>query len=664
MMQAIRDRASGFIAWTIIGLICVVLVATGGFEYFNTSPQDAVASVNGEDIALAEFNNSFARQRAAMRARAGGQLDPTLFDQPIFRRQHLEDMITQELRIQAARDSGLAIPPSRIRDQIANDPSFQVAGGFSPDQYVALLATNNLSPTQYEAQLSEDLLVRELIIGLNTSAFALPSETARAQQLQEQQRSFRYVEFNAADYLAEVSLTDEEVQAYYDRNPEEFTTPEQVTISYVLLVSDSLAADIEVTESTLQQRYEAQKNRFQTPERRLTSHILLETDANASADALREVETQAAELAERARGGEDFAALAQEFSDDIGSAELGGDLDWVEKDVMVAAFENALFDMEAGGISDPVKTAFGFHVIYLREIEESRGQTFEEARDELATEYRETEVERLYLEQQDRLYDLAFEDSGSLDGVADALGLTVESAGPFSRTGGEGVAANRQVIDAAFSDQLLLEGANSDPISLSDTETLVLRVESFDEAALQPLEDVAEEARESLSQERSQELAEAAAESLVAAAVAAGGLAEALGESAPDAETAEATPEQEEGAAAAEPDTDSRLVDAVDVPRFGRPGEVNSQLAQGVFRLPRPGASPELAVVPVGPEQFAAVALYGVSDGQEAEGAEERYASRITRGLVGQEVSGLDSALRESASINVREDRLNAFTNN
>ncbi|MEM1089608.1 MAG: SurA N-terminal domain-containing protein [Pseudomonadota bacterium] len=679
MMQAIRDRASGFIAWTIIGLICVVLVATGGFEYFNTTPQDAVAAVNGEEIPLAEFTQSFSRYRARLQSQFGGSLGNDYFDQPLIRREHLELLINREIRVQAAREAGLTITPRRLQDSIQSFEAFNVGNVFSQDQYVALLAQQGETPRSFEAGLADELLYNEIPAVLSASAFALPSEISRAQRLQAQQRSFRHVAFTSEEFRDQVVVTDEDIQTYYDENPAQFTNPETVIIEYVLLSSANLTTDLEISESSLKARYDTQKGRFVIPERRRTSHILIEVGENAPAEELQAAEARAAEAAARARAGEDFAELAKELSDDIGSAQAGGDLGWIERDVMVEAFEQALFAMEVGSISDPVNTAFGFHVINLLEVEESRGKTFEEAREELTAEYRETELERLYLEQQDRLYDLSYEDSGSLQTAADSLGLEIQTSEPFSRTGGAGVTANQQVIQAAYADQVLLEGSNSDPISLSETETIVLRVNQRIDESLSPLEEVREDARESVLSREARELAREAAQSLSDAAADAGTLALALAalpepmappvdpaavpEADAAAQEADAATEGEaaegDAEATSEEDAAKAVVESLDVPRFGRPGEVDGQLAQGVFRLARPAdAKPTFGLVSGGPETFYAVSLFAVTEGQEDDNAIERVSTQIERKLSGEEVAGADAQLRAAAEIDVIEERL------
>lgn len=636
MMQAIRDRAGGLVSMAIIAFICIVLVATGGFDYFVTTPDDAAASVNGEDIAVGDFQTAFSRYRQQMQQQFGNFFDRNYFDQPLIRRQFLDQMIASEVAKQAASDAGLTITPERLRREIQNLDVFRVDGEFNRDLYARLLAQQNLTPTRFEADFAEDLLVRELDSAINATALALPGEIARLEQLQRQQRSFEYVAFSASDFVDQVTVTDEEIAQHYEDNESKYMAPEQVVISYVELVADDAAGDFEVSESTLMQRYEEQKMRFEIPERRLTSHILIELSETATPEEEQAALEQARSLAERARNGESFADLAMEFSDDTGSADLGGDLDWVEPEVMVKPFEDALFALEEGAISDPVRSSFGYHVIWAREIEPRRGKTFEEAREELAAEYREAEAERLFLEQQDLLYDLSYEDQGSLATAASALDLEVKTVGPFPRTGGEGIAADPQVIEAAFSDQVLLEQVNSDPINLAADRVVVVRINEHIESRLKTLEEVADEVRAALVEERARALAREAAEAL-------------------KQQLADGTESLAEIAAAQELEAQS----VSQVPRNGRPAEVDMGLVQGVFRMPRPEEGSQLAVVPFGQDQFAVVALTEVSVGPPSESLASSLETRQVRATAGAETTALDEALRESADITVLEDRIN-----
>jgi peptidyl-prolyl cis-trans isomerase D len=241
---------------------------------------------------------------------------------------------------------------------------------------------------------------------------------------------------------------------------------------------------------------------------------------------------QAEELARRVREGEDFAALAREHSQDIGSAGEGGDLGWIEPGYMVQAFEDALYELSLEHpVSDPVQTGFGWHVIQLRDVRPAEGMTYTEARDILLAEYLAEVDERRFLEQADRLIDIIYEDPTTLSAAAEELGLEVHEAGPFGRQGGEGIATNPDVVAAAFSDLVLSQGAVSDPVDLGDNHILLIRLKQHLPEALKPLEEVREQVAESVRRHRAMEAARATAQELLGGLQGGAGIAE-LAESA------------------------------------------------------------------------------------------------------------------------------------
>ncbi len=636
MLQAIRERATGILGYGIIALISVVFALWGIENYITTTVNDAIAVVNGEEISIQQFQDRFNRYRSRMQAQFGNVLERNYFDQPLIRRQFLDSMIEDEVIRQAAVAAGLDVTGDRLIREINDIEAFKVAGEFSSDVYLSLLAQQGMTPQRFEQELREGILIGELESVIGATAAALPGELARARRLTDQQRTFRYVTLSAEEFAERVTVADEDVEQYYRDRESEFMEPERVTIEYLELAADALEIEAEASEATLLQRYEDQKSRFLVPERRLTSHILIEVPENAPAEVVIAAEERARGLAERARAGEAFETLAKEHSDDAGSAAAGGDLDWVERGVMVSAFEEALFAMEAGEISDPVNTVYGFHVIKLREIEPARGKSFEEAREELAEEYRDNEAERRFLELQDRLYDLTYEDQGSLAPAAAALELEIRTAGPFSRAGGEGLAADPQVLEAAFSDLVLEAGSNSDPLTLEGNRVVVLRLRERFPETLKPLEDVSDEIRATLVEQRSRELARAAAEELLARVRSGSDL-------------------------AAEADAAGRELKQADaVGRSG--GGVDPGLVAGVFRMPWPGEDAAVSdVMPFGGNQFAVVSLQAVIDPPAAEAEDPRVASlgaRLARGLSSAEAAALKQTLRERAKIQVMEDRL------
>src|SRR5690606_25567928 len=304
----------------------------------------------------------------------------------------------------------------------------------------------------------------------------------------------------AADSFDE--LDDAALEAYYQANRERFMSPERVAIEYVQLSPAVIEVPVEVDEETLRLRYEEQRNRFVEPEARLASHILVSVPPNADADAVQAAREQAAAIAAEARAeAADFAAIAREKSDDLGSKAGGGDLGWIEKGLLDPAFEDALFALEPGAVSDPVKSDEGWHVIQLREVRAEQGQSFEDARATLQEEYLESERERRYSDVAGRLVDLVYRDPTTLAGAAQELGLEVQTLGPFSRAEAEGIAARPEVLRAAFSEEVL-SGNASDPIELDDGSMVMIRVTRHEPATPRPLDEVKDDVRSAAILER------------------------------------------------------------------------------------------------------------------------------------------------------------------
>jgi peptidyl-prolyl cis-trans isomerase D len=432
-------------------------------------------------------------------------------------------------------------------------------------------------------------------------------------------------------------VEEEALVAWYEEHQSEYYSEEQVVIEYVELDAATLGGEVEPDEELLKARFEEQQARFVTPESRLASHILIEVDAEAPEVEVETARQQAEELARRAREGEDFAALAREHSQDIGSAEEGGDLGWIEPGYMVRAFEDALYELSPKRpVSDPVQTGFGWHVIQLRDTRPAEGMTFTEARDILLAEYRAEADERRFLEQADRLIDIIYEDPTTLSAAAEELGLEVREAGPFGRLGGDqGVAANPDVVAAAFSDLVLSQGAVSDPIDLGENHILLIRLKQHLPEALKPLEEVRDQVAESVRRHRAMQAAQATAQELLGSIEGGAGIAE-LAES-----------------------NGFELIEADAARRTS--AEIDPTLRNQVFLMEAPGEDGRVTQVVELDEGYAVVQLDKVTEGTLPEDDAVRkltYSRRVTNGSASAETIAFLRMLREQSTIEVYEDRL------
>ena len=507
MLQQIRDRISGWFATLFLGAIAVVFVFWG--INFESSATAAAARVNGEKIPVEAVRKAWQDRQTELQQSLRGELPPELVKSE--QDKLVDEFISRELMVQRAHDLGYRVSDKELARTLYDIPALQVDGKFSRDRYSALLRQQGRSEGEFERDFRRDLEISQLRNAIAVSAFVTPAELQRRVELEGETREIAYAVVPAARFASEVNVTPEQVAAYYDKHKSEFMTPETVALQYLKLDLPGIAAQVQVTEDALRKYYdENAASRYATPERRRASHILIETGSDDGA-----AKKKAEGIADRARGGEDFAKLAQENSDDPGSKSAGGDLGWSTREAYVPAFADALFAMKQGEIRGPVKTQFGYHVIRLDGIEPPAQRSFDEVRAELEAQYRAEQGQNLFYEKSQQLADESFAALSELESVAKKLGLPLQSVDVFTRQGGGPFGADRKIIDAVFSDVVLDERQNSPPVELGDDSVVVLRITDHKPSAQPPLAAVTGQVEARLRTEAAQKAAAAAAEALV-----------------------------------------------------------------------------------------------------------------------------------------------------
>lgn len=636
MLQTLRDKTTGWVAVAILVLLSVPFAFFGVENYFQAQVPTYVAKVNKVEIDQDQFRQRFEDHRSRMRQMLGDRYDAREFDTPIVKRQVLESMIDEEVLRQAATKYGLVVAPATLQKEIADIDAFHVNGSFDANQYKLVLAGAGMTPRGFEARMASDLLTRTMPMGVSQSSIVTDAYVNDYLALRDQTRSFDYLVLPAPAEDAIGEISDQDIGAYYDAHPDSYQSPETFEVEYVELDASKLDVDERPDEATLRQRYEENKGRYIEPEERLASHILIQTPANADAAAVQAAQSKAQAIAEKARAdGADFAALARESSEDPGSSAAGGELGWIERGVTDAAFEAALFSMEPG-VSDPVKGADGWHVIWLREIKAETGKGFEDVRVDLEKEYLESERERRYSDRAGRLIDAIYRDPSTLDNAAAELDLTVQKAGPFTRAGEPGLFSNPDVLRALLSDSVLVEGLVSDVVEVAPGHGIALRISRHVPAATRPLEEVEEQVEAAVRGERLAELGRDA-------------LAKAL-ESITSIDTMKTYAE----AHALE------VRNAEDVGRMG--ATVDPSIAQAAFSLPHPveGGS-SVGSAPLVGGASAVIALTKVTDADPTKidaAQREMIRDQLAQAIGGVEATDLIKALRREATIDVAESRM------
>lgn len=628
MLQSLRDRMSGVVAWFIVGLLIIPFAFFGIDQFTTGNANPEVASVGDRDITLREFRNAYNQRYQRLVQMLGENFDPSTLDRGVMRQAVLEDMIQQEARLQYAQANGWRVSDQSLMQFLQEVPAFQRDGRFSAEAYRELLAQQGMSPQRYEQQLREGLRAEQLRNAVVNSSFVVPAEVARARAVRDQQRSFAAVRVPASRFLGEIEVEEDALQAAYEANREAYRVPERVKLAYVELDRDRIAEDQPApSESVLRRIYESEsKVRFSSPERRQVRHILAEGET-----ARERIE----EAAQRIEAGASFAEVAEAVSDDSGSAEEGGSLGWIESGDMVPAFEEVAFSLPPDTVSDPVESEFGWHLIRVDAVEEKTTKPFDdpEVQEQLTRMYREREADVAFREALDQVERIAFEQAASLEPAAEAVGLEIKTTDWLARGSGEGLLSNPEVAEAAFSDTVAA-GENSRPLELAPGWVVVIRQREHEPARVRALEEVREQVAADVRAERARAKAREMANAIQEAVTGGATLADA-------AASRDLQAQQADKVSRSSNDWDGRVLNTV-------------------FGLPRPDAveSAPVRTVDLGEEGIAVVRLQVVHEPEDTstDDADHRTLVRRIQGrAAGTEFAGLEQHILESVEVSRNE---------
>ena len=517
VIQAIRDNVPKWITAVILALLVVPFALWGINSYFTAASDNSVALVNGDEISPADFQRAYQNQYARFKQMFGANFKPEMIDEQQLRQHTLEALISNTLLDQQAAKQHYAISNAQLVADVQKVPAFQVDGKFSPQVYRSTLESNGISPAAFEQQRRKSLSVQQLQDALVDSAIATPSELASTVAVRDQQREVAYLTLPVSKFLAGAQVADAEVSDYYKAHDKEFMTPEKVTLAYVELDEASLAKNAQPSDADLKALYQQQIASYQQGEGRQARHILFTVSGNdPKADAA--AKAQAEDVLKQLKAGGDFAKLAEKYSQDPGSAKSGGELGMVEHGQMVKPFEDALFAIkQPGDIAGPVRTQYGYHLIQLENVRTPTVKSFDEVKASLAADYQKKKADDEYYSLGDQLANLAYEHPDSLDPVSQQLKLPVGTVADVTRDAGTGIGSNAAVRKAAFSDAVLTQGNNSEPISLGPTHAVVIRVKGHIPSEPQPLDQVRDRIVALLKQQHAQQAASQKASELIAA---------------------------------------------------------------------------------------------------------------------------------------------------
>jgi peptidyl-prolyl cis-trans isomerase D len=506
-------------------LLIVPSFALLGLESYTRMGDETnvVAKVGGQKVTKEELDAAQRQQADRLRQAYGAQFDPRLLDTPEARRGLLDNLIAQKaLAVEAARNH-LSVSDASLQQSILQIPELQSADGkFDVERYKALLAAQGMTPTMYEAQLRQEMALQQINAAVQNSAFAPKSLATRLSEINEQQREVQEQLFKVSDYAPKVKVTDEMLQAYYDKSGSRFETPEQVKAEYVVLNAANIAGQVSVSDADIKSYYEQNAKRYTTEEQRRASHILITAPKEAPAKERNAAKAKAdALLAQLRKNPGDFAKLAKENSQDPGSAERGGDLDFFGKGMMVKPFEDAAYKLKKGEISDVVESEFGYHIIQVTDVKPGGVRSLEQVKDEIAAEIRKQLAAKKYTEMAETFSNTVYEQADSLKPVADKLGLKIESVNITGREPKPGLGKdvpynNAKFLAALFSDEAVRNKHNTEAVEVAPSTLVAGRVVSYQAKARRPLEEVKPQVRELVLQQEAMALAKKAGEARLA----------------------------------------------------------------------------------------------------------------------------------------------------
>lgn len=507
MLQTMRNNAQGMIAKVIVGFIIIVFALFGVESIVNLGGgEQPVATVGDYEIFKIDVQRKVAEQKAQLRQQFGEQYDESLFNAQLLEQSALEQLINEKVAQTQADEMGLYASTAVIDQMIMNTPSFQLGGKFDTEQFKLILRMNNLSVLQYRALLADSIKQNQMRSAFMLSTIETPFSIKQQQALDNEQRAYSYATFESAAFKSQIELSEEEIENAYQENLDRYRNPEKVKVKYVLLSKDTFEDEQEVTADDIDVAYSDYAQAEEAKEQREASHILFETGSRSEGEAI----ALAEEAIARINGGETFADVAKDMSDDSGSADMGGALGLNTRGAFDPAFDDALFSLGVDAISQPVVSEFGVHVIKASKIIAVEVPTLEDVRDELVAAVKAEKASFLLAERNQELANTAFS-AETIEEVANASGLKIQETGLFSLASGVGIASNDGVRRAAFEDNLKLDREVSDLIETSEG-SVVFTVAEYVEAKAKPLDEVRAQIVSRLTNKKALELAKIDAE--------------------------------------------------------------------------------------------------------------------------------------------------------
>jgi peptidyl-prolyl cis-trans isomerase D len=473
-----------------------------------------VARVGDIEISQTDWDNAHRNEVDRIRA-SNPSVDVKVLDSAEARYATLERIVKERVLAQAADNMKLQTSDAKLAQELTQNPTIaslrKPDGSLDMDRYKQLAASQGLTPEGLEARVRRDISVNQVNSGVQASGFAGDQLTAVSLNAFFDRREIQFVQLSPADFLSRVTVTDADIEGFYKSNQALFKAEESATVEYVVLDLDTIKKSISLIEGDVKTFYEQNVARLSGTQERRASHILINALASASASDKAKAKAQALELLTAVRKApESFADVATKNSQDTGSATKGGDLDYFGRGAMVKPFEDAVFAMKKGDISDVVESDFGFHIIKLTDVKDPVQKTFEELRPTIEADLKTQQAKAKYAEMAEGFTNGVYEQADSLKPVAERYKLDIKTTVNLQRqpgAGAKGVLTNAKLLSAIFNADAIEKKRNTEAVEIGPNQLAAARVTQYAPARVLPFADVRSGVKDKLVNQRALELA-------------------------------------------------------------------------------------------------------------------------------------------------------------
>jgi len=495
MLQNIREKSQGVLAWTIVILLIATFALWGVHSYIASNRSiTSVAVVNGEPITVSQLNTSYQRLRQQQQMQLGANFSLTKEAEALLKKQALSQLVLSQVMLDAAKKAGYRVTRSQVDQALLKIPAFQQDGQFSIERFHDVLSGMIYTQDQFLADMRGSMLINQAQGGYINSAFVLPNEVNEAVRLVNQKRDVSYLIIPASRFSQKAvhQIKPSEIQDYYKAHQSEYQSPEQLSISYLTLSLKAIKSTLHFDKTKLEQYYETNIQSYTEPQQWHVAAIFLKIPQDASHSDIAKIQQRAQSIWDELKNKGDFGTLAEKYSEDVVSAKNKGELNWFSAGTLDPAFEKAVANLQnSGDVSNPVKTGYGMSIIKLLGVKKARVQPFDEVKTQVESALLDRQAEQIFSEDSDKLQNLTYANPESLEVAARALNLEIQSTNLFGRNGTKsGITSHPKVVAAAFSHDVLFQGNNSDLIQIDPNSVVVLRIKEHKPSAILPLADV------------------------------------------------------------------------------------------------------------------------------------------------------------------------------